>query len=715
MQVSGKDLRYTLYVEGVLIPISSLSVRIPSGGSATLSVDILPIPEGLMITKAMRAHLFKKVNTAEPILKFNGMVTNKVYVKSGAHRALRLEISSIDSRWDTMVMLEFNERHMSSGTVSSRAVNKEAIAEGIANGTIPSDSPLVAAAARGDNHVPATMGPLLGGNSVYASMIDSGQAGSNKPSVAPDVKVKVINGATVTELAPTASLVGIFEQNILASNGNVVNGLISTLKSVYNSSNQYNQMEMKWNRIEEAIYAMPCLNGSHFLSKFSSNPDTPKASLSAAMGALMRSILSDTRAGVPVRHAITQILDSLFFKVSVDPTKIEKSVCFHPLTVGYIPPKCNVIFPNMYDGLSLNFNSWVEPTRSIVGLSPYVAENGQALAADSRLGSTVSINVAPAADPHLAFAKRMFVYSFDETLGASENRVQEANILEDQRRKSLAISTLTKEETLVGVTANIVNIANPMFSSISEVDSAMVADFVHSLSRCSVRMCNVRGELLDDMVCGMPVLILDSDFSIHGTLEEVSYNVDDSGSVSSNLIVGYPKMIMNEDTLPTPPLWLSSDDTSDSNISKTYNFMFGCGSIYDDMEVVSKGGRGLNITSLAKDNPTGALRAVISELHRRYDAEVNKRVFVEKFRARPQLSLYDVFKGVYKATPVKRSKSASDKEVTDVLNWEGKEFGAYSGIGNTGGALPDHAPVDKPERVKAYINAYGQRKGILAR
>jgi hypothetical protein len=698
MQVTGKDIRYTLYIEGVLVPISSLAVRIPSGNTASLSVDILPIPEGLMILKGMRAHLFKKVNTEEPKLKFNGMVTNKVYVKAGAHRALRLEISTIDARWDTMTMVEFTERQMTSGATSSKASieAQERLAQG--NLTKEEEALYRAIAAQQDNAMPMSMGAFLAGNPLYEAAIGSGNTLSNKPSLSPEICSEILKGATPVSAPPITSLVGVFERNIHAAKGNVVSGLIATLKSAYKRSNQYNQMEMVWNRIEEALYAMPCLEGSSFVTEYNSTPDVPGASMSSAVSALVKSIVADTRSGVPVRHVLTQIMDALFFKISTDPTQIHKSVCFHPLTVGYIPPKCNVIFPNMYDTLSLNFNSWSEPTRSIIGFSPFVEGNGQVQAADSRMVSTMNLTLAPSIDPHIAAAWDLFMYKHNKDLS------DVGNIQAEQKEKALSIGMLSREETMVGVTANIVTLSSPMLSSMKMPDATIMADFIHSLAKFSVRMCAVRGELLDDLVVGMPLLIMDSDFTVHGTLEDVSYNVDENGSVSTNITVGYPKMIMNEDALPTPPLWLNSKDTSDTEITKTYHSMFGCGSIYE----------GITGIDLKSYNQMATLRAVVKELHRQYNSEVNKRVFVEKYRARPQLGLYDVFKKIYGAIPVKRKKNADDSEVTDVLFWEGKEFGEYSGIGNPAGIKPEHPPVNKQERVKVYINAYGQRKGIVA-
>ncbi len=710
MQVSGKHIRYTLYVEGVRVPISSLAVRSISGSGASLVVDILPIKEGLLFTKGMVVQLFKQEGTSEPVLKFHGLLKNKVYNKEFGSRQLSLEIGSIDCRWDVMTVVEFGNRNISAGGRIS-AKEAEKYAADLPNGIriIPDGSPTNV-----ESHLRSEdTAMVLSGDAIISAGLQVGQGYSNQNLVlAPDIRKTILTEALKGyNMSYSNAITSAIDVAIKKNKGDILAAVIDMIQFIYQSSNPYNwKIEMPRAKLLESLRPLPDTGMGTGLGLLESTTEsTTNATRSRPIGKIdafvkyVDSIVGSARSSMQLKPLILQLLDLIFFKMSVDCTTIDGSLLFHPLMHSYFPPCCNVIFPNMYRALSFNPNSWVEPTRTIMAF-PIKAGNGQMATPGNAFSSVSYVAISNHAD---AFFKDIKSVLNSVPVGANSDISTQVSM------QRFAFDIMSQEETMVGATINSRGAGNPLLASLSDSDAEIYADFMHFMARGSVRGCNVTGELLDDLAVGMPILILDYEFSVLGVLEGVSYSVDSNGSVSSQLEIGCPKMIMTIDELPPPPLWLNIEALLPERISGMYEKVYGCGSIY------TTDAPGLSPTA----SSTSQIQACIRYLTDAYESAPDKRIFAEKYRTRNKVTMTDVYTRTYKCTPKKASGSVSDTEVSDVLVWVGNasntndtgmDFNAYT-LKEADGSTAKHTVVDKQARVLDYVKAYYNKPGLIAK
>jgi flagellum-specific peptidoglycan hydrolase FlgJ len=381
----------------------------------------------------------------------------------------------------------------------------------------------------------------------------------------------------------------------------------------------------------------------------------------------------------------------------------------------------------MYNGISLNFNAWTEPTRSVISYPPALEKASVLMNTDvgvldnpeKALASSTSY-IADTTDPYLAKATDLLYNQgeeYDKTKDAKTGFSKAVDKAFDNAKKAFGI--LTEEETMCGVVPNVAQIPFYPLSFASKEIQASLANFVHSMAKFSNRSCTVNCCLIDDMAVGMPVLLVDDVFSIHGILENYTYSVTPDGQIGCQASIAYPKMIFNGmDTIPQPPVWINSDNISVENIgSKVYSGLFGCNSMYDDEEVTFD-----NVNEI-----TYKTAKITAAVINRYNKAADKLLFVNDYRMRASnISMEDYFKNILNCEPEFQAWDATAVKVWKAKSGEDGIFAVYNGgngrasIGEAGDTVDgtvtlQHTAVDKQQMVLNYVNAVyrGTVSGII--
>jgi hypothetical protein len=216
------------------------------------------------------------------------------------------------------------------------------------------------------------------------------------------------------------------------------------------------------------------------------------------------------------------------------------------------------------------------------------------------------------------------------------------------------------------------------------------------MSKYGSKTCTVSGELIDDLIVGMPILIVDGDFSVMGVLGSFSYSVDGNGTLGTNINVMYPMSVFF-DKIPDPPMWLNLEDLEPSKIHEMYQILYGCGSIYP---------KSLGISS--HEGRESTLRICVRKLIDDFGQATNRRLYVEKYRARTTDSEEYVFGTKHGAHTV-TDNATQNKTVM----WTGKDFSPF--VVGLAQAQADSAnqteKVDRRQIVLDYLRDYYGKPG----
>lgn len=712
MIVHGTKLEYILYIEGVRVPISSFSVQSASNYGALLRFDILPLGSSLKFLRGMLVHLFKKEGTDEPRLKFFGLLKNVSYVKALGSRSVNIEVGSIDCRWETIAFAEFSDRNIFSsngtkGLSSADIARLEAeIREVIARAKIGWQAKNL------DPALVAAFGAfaVASGNAVASVGSNGGPYLSNSGSLPPEEAKKVAENTEDIKLVRPNTLATVFESAIEGQGGDIIKGLIEMTRQAYRNSTDYNTMEYDRVKLEKALVELDGVpfgtaNPLMHIDYKSMLPDTPEpanpeqsminSQMWAGLASLLQEVVGESKGSATVKTLMLTLLSGVLYRMSVDPTRIEKSIFFHPIMMSFFPPRCNVIFPGEFSTLIHNPQKWSEPTRSIINFPLYAQSKGSYLGAATGENRTV---IADPFDPALARILVGFTQPASEetntktgTAGSGEAAAKE---FDELRARYLKLSRiLTEEETAKGVLTNFQAVPNRLLAAMSKVGTLFLADFLHYMSKYSIRVCNVKGELLDEMVVGMPIVVMDGNFSVHGILENFNYSVDKNGGIDSDITIGCPRNLFYE-PIPRPPMWLDTEGLTPSKIGKVYMDTFGCDSIYD-----------ANLQYPDQKNFTDVLEYSVNHLRYLYEVAQDKRLFVKKYKARRQFTEKEVFMGQHRCTAIEAS--GIDKSV---IMWSGaaSDFAPYT-VGGYGDWQPP--PVDRQKIVLDFLREYYGKPG----
>ena len=298
-----------------------------------------------------------------------------------------------------------------------------------------------------------------------------------------------------------------------------------------------------------------------------------------------------------------------------------------------------------------------------------------------------------------------------------ENTGKSTGVVDTQAEKKnikKIMDIVTQDEQETGVTLNIVQLPHNFMTNMNTNDRVRFADFIHGMAKYAVRQCSVMGCIVDDLVVGMPVLVLDGSYSIHGTLESMQYTVSSDGNYGCSLNIGYPKFVFLGDTLQAPPLWLKDIEKLGSieNIGDAYQQRFGCLSVYDkdkDKEVDSN--TETDMTSLAR---------ITTRLLNEFNENEDRWKYTEDYRKRNELTTEDVFIDIYKC---KAASNESTKDDDRVLQYTEGPFKSYTitEYQNSetksllSGEETQYTAIDKPAKVNEYLNdIYRQTAGVTA-
>lgn len=778
MRITGSLLEYFLFIEGVRVPLSSLQVSVSVNAGARLHATIPPLPQGLLLVRGMKVALFKKQDNDKPFLRFHGLLITKNYSKIMGERHLSIDCASVDCRWATMICSEVNRNSFTatvvSSTLRSPGTNKEvskakkefkeekekylAALDKYATTNSMDDYKESRAAME---KVKAAQNTYLDKQQMEATTKSINAASAQfiasstrlRGYTAPSVMLSATRNPQMdmsrefiknSERSYT-TIYGVFQRalagidagkNTTTAEGepNPLSAFKEVLATAYENSDDYLKREYEQLHVYQQMYAMPVFRTDQFkvYAYENTKTDTKEMKPSEQRGteynfgqAILRmaeDMIGQQHASFPLYGLISKMMDMFFCKVSVDPLKVDRSICFHPEMTSCIPPKCNVLFPNMYNGISLNFNAWTEPTRSIVSYPPAlerpsVLMNPEADLSDPNVAMASSAAyIADTTDPFLAQTTALLFhedsYSKDNPKKGDALKNAITRAIEDSEK---AFNVLTEEEAMCGVVPNVAQIPFYPLSFASEKVQASLANFIHSMAKFGTRSCTVTCSLTDDMVVGMPILLIDDVFSIHGILENYTYSVTPDGQVGCQASIAYPKMIFNGmDTIPQPPTWINADNISVENIGPmVYQELFGCGSIYDDEDVTFDGVNEITYK-------TAKLTAAIVN---RYNKAPDKLLFVNDYRSRKShISMEDYFQNIYECTPEFQTWDSSAVKVWKAATTNGL-FAPYNGgngkdsVGevNADGVTMLHTTVDKQQIVLDYVQAVyrGTVSGII--
>lgn len=725
MQVAGRHIEYTMYIEGIKVPFLSFAAQVGLDYGAVMTFDLLPTPFANRLVRGMKVHLFKREGTEDPVLRFMGIIKNRVYSKTRTDRSIKISVGFPDCRWETIVFSEFDHRNIGCvDEINSMFVSGE--------GEIPIGSgPVIKSVTTGSpqlsTHFPTGGSPGTEAGSpkikVQGISYDQNRTSNTAPVrhanqydflkdsfpilydtvtytpsildlTPPTMKKEMLSNPIEIEVkAPTSTKAAIMV-NIEAAAGDILAGLITTVTQAYEKSNDYNRLEYDRLKMGHMMRSMSVtgMDGSTNLLQVS---DVALASSSGVKEGLLRyldQLVGEASGSTPLQVLVHSILSAIFCHKSVDPTVIDGAITLHPNMLSFIPPACNVLFPNQYSSIVFNPNMWADPTRSLV-MFPSFQKFLQSSPGVTGQKPKLAMYLCDTADPDLRHIR-----SFEPPGGKTDGKLTILNLS----------TLLTAEETIKGQLCHYESVRHDFYQSLKPSAAMMLADFMHYLNKLGSRSCSVRGELIDDLIVGMPILVLDSAFSIYGILQSFSYSVDNSGSVMTDIDIAFPLYVYSEtdtvDKYPSPPMWLRLDELSPANIGTTlYTKFYGCDSIFSK-----------NIPMKDASLPRNVMMYCVQSLQKSFDESQNREEFVRQYRSRRTTTLHDVMVGKHGAKPVSASGSA------DVLMWSGGDFRPYQldlrgqimgSVGTDFGGKLAHPLVDHQGVVQQYLQDYYGKPG----
>ena len=748
-QVGGQHVDYLFYIEGVLVPVQSFTVSVQVGQPASLIAEIAPFPEGIKnLKRNMRVFLFKRMNKeALPRLRFSGIITGHLYSKSFGQRTLRITCASANYKWQTMTSSVINTKQFTGATDKMLSVAKAKLESGEAEKKV-AEARQRLETAKANNQDATAINDLKKELNAAELDLNSYKNMIHASTLTPNVyRLGAMTGGTVLSIQEND------EQSYshdLVDNGHTNYARYSQegqnkdpKKQDFNLTSAFVRALKKNNNFMEALFSIieeahlksdPCsardyitfLENSFLDYLHVFNPQLELGtdanndpSLYAFIKREFSRALANSSAGSPFITTLMSVLDSMFIKFAVDPLAIAGQVIFFPFMDAFIPPRCNVLFPNMYNDINFQIDDWKEPTRSFVIFPPFSTadhqayskerENPQAIAQDA-IARTTGV-LCDSMDPFLQKADLEIEVQTTDPAQPNSNVV---DIDAEKKNIKKIMDIVTQEEQEIGVSLNVVQLSHTFMTNLNSTDRIRFADFIHGIAKYSIRQCSISGCIVDDVVVGMPIVVLDSSYSIHGTLEAMQYSVSADGSYGCTISIGCPKFIFLRDKLQAPPLWFKDikDLGSIEKIGEAYQQKFGCSSVYDkekDSEVNSQ--VETDMTCLAR---------IVTRLLNEFNSAADRWKYVEDYRKRNELTTDDVFIDIYKC---KIDSNESVKDDNRVLRYTDGPFKPYTitEYQNSdtksllSGEETQYTSIDKAAEVKDYLNdIYKQAAGVTA-
>jgi hypothetical protein len=267
-------------------------------------------------------------------------------------------------------------------------------------------------------------------------------------------------------------------------------------------------------------------------------------------------------------------------------TPVLKSVVLKPNLFGCIPPKCNVILPDICTNITFNRNFMTEPTRLWM-------RTNEMFANVTDLTNKIMTYFAPAAmfDKYQNNAKLTSKKIFFETFSDEE---MEKGILPQVtmlpfaemsviRSRNQALFTQAEGQTQ---SSTAIRSATQKLAATLRPLLVRQAEYQFQLSRHASRGMSVTMEFNPWLVCGFPCFVADASLSFFGNIESITHSIDavNGGTtmIQCSLVreAGDPA----NDSTPTIPEWTSNLYQPDQ-ISDTYQRLLGCKAMCDDVPV----------------------------------------------------------------------------------------------------------------------------------
>jgi len=341
------------------------------------------------------------------------------------------------------------------------------------------------------------------------------------------------------------------------------------------------------------------------------------------------------------------------------------SFVLKPNLFGCLPPRCNVVFPDMCAGIQYNRSFMDEPTRAMI--------SAQMVAGESTKDNAQRIYTSPR---HLAeaIAKR------------NDGRPTSEDLLR---------TCFTAEEIEKGIIPTTVNIPFPELFSKTESEKAInymyeYGDYLFQMSRYASRSLSFTTELNPWMVCDFPCVVFDASRSFVANVNQVSHSIGADGGGVTQVQCGLARELnADQDATPYMPGWFS-ESYNPYGIKKTYQALFGCYALGDPgaNHIESSksatnpppllGTGEINIDSAIRTNISKAAATVYSiktgASSEYFDAVKSNTAysFADSYRRRKLVSMEDMF-GYY---------GLSAKESTPPTQFDGPMFNYAKVEGN---------------------------------
>ena len=240
---------------------------------------------------------------------------------------------------------------------------------------------------------------------------------------------------------------------------------------------------------------------------------------------------------------------------------VMNSFFLKPNLFGCLPPRCNVIFPDLCSNLDYSRSFMDEPTRSMIQMQPVANLD------DS--GNRELICPFRTSPAYLAKA----IVAKGEGNPTTED----------------LFKTFTDEELEKGIIPMTTQVPYPeLFSLKPDGDSFnnnflhQYGDYVFQMSRYAARTLSFTSELNPWIVCDFPCIVFDASRSFVATVSSISHSIgaDGGGQTTVQCSLARELDVDNDDT-PYIPAWMA-EAYDPININGTYQKLLGCTALGDE-------------------------------------------------------------------------------------------------------------------------------------
>ena len=316
MAREGKELNAQLFIEGRHVPFTSATTNYQAGQPCTMTINMVPIKEIKEVLPRTMVHLFVRdqsyKGTYKPwVLLFEGEIYGYGGRKTGNGRSITLMCMGLSNYWDNAKQFYVNLKTTSGNQLSTfhaaktiKEFKRDQMGE-IRNYISP------------EAYITRTINNALKDNKDFLEAI-----------------VEFLG--TLKEINPffryNDARYRIFDRVLFSSSG--------AIKELFDFENKNNLVDS-------------------FVSRGSGGIVTVRELINKLMGLIFHDFVSVPAPSLVDKPSFKQSKEG----IGTDRVQTIGSFVFKPNTYVLPPPKCNVLFPDMYDSMSFNRNFFHEVTR----------------------------------------------------------------------------------------------------------------------------------------------------------------------------------------------------------------------------------------------------------------------------------------------------------------------------------------------------------------